>query len=81
LRGPRVKPDLERGPLFRPSDFCEIVGHSDVGLTQNVYQHVYQDVKRDAARKMDTWLSGRISRAPGCYQRWYQNCIGEGELL
>ena len=32
---------------------AEIVGHSDVRLTQNVYQHVYQDARRDAACKMD----------------------------
>ena len=36
---------------------AEIVGHSDVRLTQNVYQHVYRDAKRDAADKMDALLS------------------------
>ena len=35
---------------------AEIVGHSDIRLTQNVYQHVYQEAKRDAANKMDELL-------------------------
>jgi integrase len=37
---------------------AEIVGHSDVRLTQNVYQHVYLDAKKDAAGKMDGFLTG-----------------------
>ena len=37
---------------------AEIVGHSDVRLTQNLYQHVYRDAKRDAAGKMDAFLTG-----------------------
>src|SRR5262249_2649229 len=41
---------------------AEIVGHSDVRLTQNVYQHVYADAKREAASKMDELLSGKKSR-------------------
>jgi integrase len=36
----------------------EIVGHSDVRLTQNVYQHVYQEAKREAAGIMDALLAG-----------------------
>jgi integrase len=36
---------------------AEIVGHSDVRLTQNVYQHVYRDAKREAAGKIDAMLS------------------------
>lgn len=43
---------------------AEIVGHSDVRLTQNVYQHVYQDAKRDAARKMDALLTGESPQNP-----------------
>jgi len=35
---------------------AEIVGHSDVRLTQNVYQHIYDDAKREAAGKMDALL-------------------------
>jgi integrase len=37
---------------------AEIVGHSDVRLTQNVYQHVYQEAKRAAADTMETLLTG-----------------------
>jgi len=39
---------------------AEIVGHSDVRLTQNVYQHVYQEAKREAAKRMDD-LFAKIS--------------------
>jgi integrase len=42
---------------------AEIVGHSDVRLTQNVYQHVYQDAKHEAANKMDELLT-RLATAP-----------------
>jgi integrase len=31
---------------------ADIVGHSDVRLTQNVYQHLYQEARREAAEKM-----------------------------
>jgi integrase len=36
---------------------AEIVGHSDIRLTQNVYQHVYQEAKVEAAAKMDAFLT------------------------
>jgi hypothetical protein len=36
---------------------AEIVGHSDVRLTQNLYQHVYREAKRDAAGKIDALFS------------------------
>jgi integrase len=36
---------------------AEILGHSDIRLTQNVYQHVYQEAKHDAATKMDELLT------------------------
>jgi hypothetical protein len=42
---------------------AEIVGHSDVRLTQNVYLHVYQEAKTEAAAKMDALLSG-VATAP-----------------
>jgi integrase len=35
---------------------AEIVGHSDIRLTQNVYQHVYREAKAEAADKMDAIL-------------------------
>ena len=44
---------------------AEIVGHSDVRLTQNVYQHVYQDAKRDAAKKKMDDLLVQITTTPG----------------
>jgi hypothetical protein len=37
---------------------AEIVGHTDVRLTLNIYQHVYRDAKRDAASKIDALHSG-----------------------
>ena len=37
---------------------AEIVGHSDIRLTQNVYQHVYSEAKRAAADRMDALLTG-----------------------
>jgi integrase len=42
---------------------ADIVGHSDIRLTQNVYQHVYQEARRDAADKMDALLSN-AGKAP-----------------
>jgi integrase len=35
---------------------ADIVGHSDIRLTQNVYQHVFQPAKRDAANRMNSFL-------------------------
>ena len=35
----------------------EIVGHSDIRLTQNVYQHIYQEAKTEAAATMDALLT------------------------
>ncbi len=37
---------------------ADIVGHSDIRLTQNVYQHVFQPAKRDAADRMNDVLTG-----------------------
>ncbi|PWU04169.1 MAG: site-specific integrase [Terriglobia bacterium] len=42
---------------------AEIVGHSDIRLTQNVYQHVYSEAKRAAADTMDTLLT-RMENGP-----------------
>ena len=41
----------------------ELVGHSDIRLTQNLYQHVFQPAKREAANKMDD-LFDRIVPPP-----------------
>ena len=35
-----------------------VVGHSDIRLTQNVYQHVYREAKCAAADTMDALLTG-----------------------
>ena len=43
---------------------AEIVGHSDIRLTQNVYQHVYSEAKRAAADTMDTLLTA-LASTPG----------------
>lgn len=59
---------------------AEILGHSDIRLTQNVYQHVYQEAKAEAAAKMDALLTGISVSAEtrlattGCYQ----SSLGEG---
>lgn len=37
---------------------AEILGHSDIRLTQNVYEHVYSEAKRAAADTMDALLTG-----------------------
>jgi integrase len=39
----------------------EIVGHSDIRLTQNVYQHVYSEAKRAAANTMDSVLMSIVN--------------------
>jgi integrase len=43
---------------------AEIVGHSDIRLTQNVYQHVYQEARHDAAVKMDELLTRAATENP-----------------
>lgn len=42
---------------------AEIVGHSDIRLTQNVYQHVFQPAKREAADKMNDLLTEVTGKA------------------
>lgn len=43
---------------------AEIVGHSDIRLTQKVYQHVFQPAKREAADKMNALLEDAVAKAP-----------------
>lgn len=45
-----------------PRTIMEILGHSQIALTMNLYAHVFQDVKRESARKMDAIL-GRSTTA------------------
>jgi integrase len=35
---------------------AEIVGHSDIRLTQNIYQHAFMKSKREAVAKLDALL-------------------------
>jgi integrase len=35
----------------------ELLGHSQLNTTMNIYSHVIQDAQRDAAAKMDAVLS------------------------
>jgi hypothetical protein len=42
---------------------AEIVGHSDIRLTQNVCQHVYRDAKIDDASKMNALLTSSSDAA------------------
>jgi len=53
---------------------AEIVGRSDIRLTQNVYQHVYHEAKAEAATKMDALLTRPCwsGRKPSCYHGCYQ---------
>ena len=39
-----------------PKVISEMVGHSDIGLTQNVYQHMFHPVRRAAAMRMNGLL-------------------------
>jgi hypothetical protein len=43
---------------------ADIVGHSDIRLTQNVYQHVYQEARLDPAEEMDMLLSEAAGGTP-----------------
>jgi integrase len=36
----------------------EMLGHSDISITQNIYTHVFDDAKRDAADAMDRLFAG-----------------------
>jgi len=44
---------------------AEILGHSDIRLTQDVYQHVYHESKLEAAAKMETLLAGISASSDG----------------
>lgn len=41
-----------------------IVGHSDIRLTQNIYEHVYQPARKDAASRMNDFLTEATEPAP-----------------
>jgi hypothetical protein len=54
----------------------ELLGHSSVAFTLQVYGHLIKETKRETADKMDAPLSP----IPGCYQCCYQTGYLEGEL-
>ena len=37
----------------------EILGHSGIGITANLYTHIYESVKREAMQRVDVLLSAR----------------------
>ena len=52
-----------------PRGVMEILGHSQIGITLNLYSHVMPDSLRDAADKMDAvlaphWPAGLWTRRP-----------------
>ena len=42
-----------------PRVVMETLGHSQIGITMNLYSHVLPDAQRQAASQMDAVLSGR----------------------
>ncbi|MFD8289136.1 tyrosine-type recombinase/integrase [Streptomyces lavendulae] len=46
-----------------PRVVMEILGHSQIAVTMNVYAHVVQDTQREAVGHMDRLLRGRRSRS------------------
>ncbi len=45
-----------------PRVVMEILGHSQIAVTMNVYAHVVQDTQREAVSHMDRLLTRRIQR-------------------
>jgi integrase len=41
-----------------PRVVMETLGHSDISLTMNTYSHVLPELQREAAQRMDDFLSG-----------------------
>jgi integrase len=41
-----------------PRVVLELLGHSTIGLTMNVYSHVVPELQREAAERMDDVMSG-----------------------
>ena len=42
----------------QPRDLMEILGHSQISLTMNTYSHVMYPALQEAARRMDSILTG-----------------------
>ncbi|SFE81891.1 Phage integrase family protein [Streptomyces mirabilis] len=45
-----------------PRVVMEILGHSQIAVTMNVYAHVVQDTQREAVSHMDRLLTRRLQR-------------------
>ncbi|MEU9214259.1 hypothetical protein AB0D27_41855 [Streptomyces sp. NPDC048415] len=45
-----------------PRVVMEILGHSQIAVTMNVYAHVVQDTQREAVSHMDRLLTRRLKR-------------------
>lgn len=43
-----------------PRIVMETLGHSQIGITMNLYSHVLPEAQRQAAAQMDAVLTGRI---------------------
>ena len=42
----------------QPRDIMEVLGHSQIGLTMNMYSHVMKPALQNAADRMDSLLTG-----------------------
>jgi len=42
----------------QPRDIMEVLGHSQIGLTMNLYSHVMKSALQNAADRMDSLLTG-----------------------
>ena len=42
----------------QPRDIMEVLGHSQIGLTMNLYSHVMKPALQNAADRMDSILAG-----------------------
>lgn len=45
-----------------PRAVMEILGHSQIAVTMNVYAHVVQDTRREAVTSVDRLLTRRLQR-------------------
>jgi integrase len=41
----------------------EVLGHSQIGVTMNLYSHVMPELNRDAADRMDEILAGKSKKS------------------
>ena len=48
-----------------PRVVMEVLGHSEIGVTINIYSHVIPEVQREAAERLDTPLRGPATESDG----------------